>query len=122
MGKDRDLETNQKANHALKQDLQRLLNPKPTYIWDSFGFADQWREDGFIVAYPRLEESAGKAAIIDLAKKYQQGAIYGFTSNMKGGKAVSLLRKTIPAAMSNVEADTVVVACEKPTGIKNADV
>jgi hypothetical protein len=122
MGQDRDLESNQKANIELKRELQQLTNPKPQHILDSFGFAQDWREDGFVVAYKKTDEQAGQAAIIDLAKKYKQGAIYGFTTVMQDGEAVSLLRKTIPAAMSDVEADVLVVACKKPTGIKNADV
>jgi len=125
MGEDRDLDSNQKENRQLKHDLQQLSNPTPAYIWDSFGFAHDWREDGFVVAYNKKDAQAGEAAIIELAKKYQQGAIYGFTHNHdhgNDGDVVSLLRKTIPAAMKDVEADTVVVACDKPTEMKYADV
>ena len=126
MGEDRDAATNQAANEKLREDLKRLSNPTPRYIWDSFGFAQDWREDGFIVAYDETRDAqAGEAAIIELAKTYQQGAIYGFfvaTRDPNTGDAISLIRKTIPAAMNNVEADAVVVACDKPMGIKNADV
>jgi Protein of unknown function (DUF3293) len=129
MGEDRPIGINRVANEQLRHDLEQLSNPRPHYIWPAFGFAEHWREDGFVVAYDPADRSAGEAAIVALAIEYQQGAIFGFdainvdnTTTATGmGRVGSLLRRTIPAAMRNVEADVVVVACEKPAGMSNAD-
>jgi Protein of unknown function (DUF3293) len=129
MGEDRPIGINRVANEQLRHDLEQLSNPRPHYIWPAFGFAQHWREDGFVVAYDPADRSAGEAAVVALAIEYQQGAIFGFdaiyvenTTTATGMERVgSLLRRTIPAAMRNVEADVVVVACEKPAGMSNAD-
>jgi hypothetical protein len=140
MGQDRPIEVNVAANERLRQDLAQLNVPKPRCIWPAFGFSHNWREDGFVVAYDKVDRIQGEAAIVALAVEYQQGAIFGFdvienedaavvaVDDDKGNgddngdeKAYRLLRRTIPAAMSNVEADVVVVPCAKPEGMANAE-
>lgn len=120
MGEDRAVELNRAANQRLRKDLENLTNPQPRYIWDAFGFAKDWREDGFVVAYDKKDKRDGEAAIIALARQYEQGAIYGFEAG-SDVQPTKIIRRTIPAAMSNVEADVVVVPCEKPEGLPFAE-
>lgn len=156
MGQNQPDALNVAANDRLRRDLAKLDWPKPRYIWPAFGFSQDWREDGFIVAYDRFDQAQGEAAIVALAVEYQQGAIFSFNviENESAAAVVvvavdgnndgddnngdtaqeapqppplsevvpyRLLRRTIPAAMSNVEADVVVVPCEKPEGMANAE-
>lgn len=122
MGETQDREVNRATNQQLHKDLENLTNPRPLYMWHAFGFAKDWREDGFVVAYDKADKRDGEAAIIALAKKYEQAAIYGFEAATEASaRPSSLVRTTIPAAMSNVEADVVVVPCEKPEGIRFAE-
>jgi hypothetical protein len=152
MGQDQPADINVAANNQLRQDLSKLDWPKPRYIWPAFGFSHNWREDGFVAAYDKVDQVQGEAAIVALALKYQQGAIFGFDVienedaafvvavdddhgddcdengdarkaqlPLSSGQQYRLLRRTIPAAMSNVEADVVVVPCAKPEGMANAE-
>ena len=116
--------TNVAANQRLWSELQELEGLK--YVWKSFGFAKDWREDGFVVAFDDNTTTARDAAkaVHALALKYQQGAIYEFVpiiSSIEDGVVAGFRRKTIPVAMENVEADVIVVPCSKPD-IANAEV
>ena len=108
MGVTTDARVNDAANVKLEADLRALMRP----MWKSFGFSENWREDGFVVAFDKEEEEKGRAVMIALAKKYAQGAIYAYESN---GHPKALRRQTVAAAMSDaVDADVVVITCDEP--------
>lgn len=131
MGVDHEEEWNAAANKRMRQDIQKLQNPMPRYTWDAFGFGaqDDWREEGFVVAYDQLEKESSKDALIDLARKYEQAAIYEFVveeddngiSNAMNEELTCMRRKTIPVGMNNVEAEVLLEACDKPEGIQSAE-
>ena len=54
------------------------MTPAPKAWWRAFGFAHDWREDGFVLAYDPEHGDAGEKAVVDLAVKYGQGAIYAY--------------------------------------------
>ena len=99
--------------------------------WHSFGFGESFHEKGFAV-------SAERDLVDDLARKYQQGAIYEFcvtrTNDINTGDEncenqteellpdamtttatnVSIVRKTIPILVPDVEADIRMTRCHRP--------
>ena len=104
---------NRLANEALRDDLDALRRPRPRAVWASFGFAHDWREDGFVVAFDEADAAEGRAAIVELAMKYGQGAVYEYAP--VPNDTARLTRKTVPAAMSaGVEADVALERCMKP--------
>ena len=119
MGQDTPLAENRAANQRLAEELQARMQPPPLHIWQAFGFAQDWREDGFVVAFGGTERT-GEQAVRDLADKYRQGAIYEFVPILNGDSIVGLRRKTIPVEMEHVEADVIVVPCKKPD-VANAE-
>lgn len=135
LGQDAPTSENLAANALLAADLAQLQqkfastsdkDDAPTvHVWNSFGFAPDWRENGFVVAFEAaLTAKDAERAVVDLARTYRQGAIYKYvpiTSNGEDRSVVGLRRKTIPVAMQNVEADVIVVPCEKPD-LANAEV
>ena len=58
----------------LRADIE-AMTPAPKAWWRAFGFAHDWREDGFVLAYEPRDGDAGEKATVDLAVKYGQGAI-----------------------------------------------
>jgi hypothetical protein len=90
------------------------FSPAPTAWWRAFGFAADWREDGFVVAYAPEDAAAGQAAVVAMAVRYGQCAIYAYEP-IAGRQGGYLLRRTVPAAMGQaVEADVTVQRCEQP--------
>jgi hypothetical protein len=114
MGTKTAMAKNKMANEALREDLASLERPKPRAVWASFGFAHDWREDGFVVAFHEADDVAeARAAIVELAVKYDQGAVYEYAP--APNDPTRLTRKTVPAAMSaGVEADVALERCGKP--------
>ena len=105
--------TNRLANAALRDDLAALDTPPPRAVWNSFGFAHDWREDGFVVAFHEADAAEARAAIVRLAVKYDQGAVYEYAP--VPGDKTRLTRSTVPAAMgAGVEADASLERCAKP--------
>lgn len=91
-------ERNGKQNEALEMELKRL---ETVLLIRSFGFSEAYREDGFTVAF--RDNDQGRDTVIKLALKYKQGAIYEYTPTTRTNR---LLRKTVAAAMNNVESET----------------
>ena len=113
MGTKTAMAKNRLANEALREDLASLVRPRPRAVWASFGFARDWREDGFVVAFHETDAAEARAAIVELAVKYDQGAVYEYAPTPED--ATRLTRKTVPAAMSaGVEADAALERCGKP--------
>ena len=118
MGEDRPIGENRAANEKLVLDIQ-AMTPAPKAWWRAFGFAHDWREDGFVLAYDPEHGDAGEKAVVDLAVKYGQGAVYSYEP--VGGRPGAVARRTVSAAMSqSVEADVVVERCDTPTGLRFA--
>ena len=113
MGTKTAMAKNRLANEALREDLASLVRPRPRAVWASFGFARDWREDGFVVAFHETDAAEARAAIVELAVKYDQGAVYEYAP--APNDPTRLTRKTVPAAMSaGVEADVALERCGKP--------
>jgi len=76
-GEDAPADYNREANARLQEDLL-ALKPTPRAVWRSFGFntKEGWREDGFCVAYATEERVYARKAILKLARKHQQKAVY----------------------------------------------
>ena len=118
MGEKADIEANKAANARMEKDLE-TLDPKPRTWWKAFGFAEDWREDGFVLAYAPEEAEAARAAVVELAKKYKQGAIYAYEPLLEPPRVERskelLLRRTIAAAMPDtVEENAVMERCGRP--------
>jgi hypothetical protein len=109
-GQNRAHSLNVAANLVLRADLSTVV-PAPRFVASSFGFSRAWRENGFTVAFAPNDEVAAQAALMALAVKHEQGAIYKYTP---GDHVGVLRRQTVPAVMQNVEADLWVVPCAKP--------
>ena len=131
LGQEFPVEYNLQANQRLEQELRQLVvdaeeaaaaekSSSSTskdgdidrscafYWWHSYGFGDGWREDGFVVM------SCERSKILELAIKYQQGAVYEFVFSNTAEPWV-VIRKTIPVLLSPiVEAETrmITVDCE----------
>jgi hypothetical protein len=119
MGIEVDATANAEANAKLLEDLRRLTDVRA--MWPSFGFSADWREDGYVCAFEDRER--GLEVMVEVAKKYAQGAIYAYEAVREDGAAEdepargarALLRRTVPAAMSDVVADEVImVMCDEP--------
>lgn len=112
MGEDRPIGENRAANEKLVVDIQ-AMTPAPKAWWRAFGFAHDWREDGFVVAFHETDAAEARAAIVRLAVKYDQGAVYEYAP--VPGDKTRLTRSTVPAAMgAGVEADASLERCAKP--------
>ena len=123
-GRRRSKDENCLANERLKAALiVESKNGRDFKMWDSFGFSvdssDEWREDGFAVAFVDRVSDEDEQFIVDLAKEYLQGAVYRYRWS-RGGYALE--RKTVKALLEDVEEVVYVEISEKPVGIKNADV
>jgi hypothetical protein len=115
MGVEVDAATNAAANAKLLVDLRELRDARA--LWPSFGFSADWREDGYVCAFDDRER--GLEAMVQVAIKYAQGAIYAYEPVHDGSddsaRARALIRRTVPAAMGDVVADEVImVMCDEP--------
>ncbi len=117
-GKEVEEWQNARANEKLKVKLRELAEKREdVQFWRSFGFslADDWREDGFAVAFSESDATAEKD-VFALAKQFEQGAIYRY----RWIDEKRMERKTVGALMMDTEETVVVQICEKPEGLKNA--
>ena len=137
-GVHRSLEDNSRANAALSAAIQSELDPKPTAVWRSFGFhlTEGWREDGFCLVYrcdgdaaaDAAHWAAATAAVLALAARFDQGAIFFYKPQgdceipslheRPSGypSSFALLRTTLPCDKFSAEAETVVVRRVPPPG------
>ena len=111
MGTKTAMAKNRMANEALREDLASLERPKPRAVWASFGFAHDWREDGFVVAFHEADDVAeARAAIVELAVKYDQGAVYAVPEQVVMPAAVEngiRRRRVATIAIQCVSYDTI---------------
>lgn len=80
MGADASPAYNAAANERLQKDIDEMkIEPRAT--WRSFGFNAQegWREEGFSLAYAREERVYARQAVLKLAKKHRQAAVYYYS-------------------------------------------
>ena len=121
-----DRARNERANEKLEEKIKKLIASRgsrgkeaATY-WPSFGFSseDDWREDGYAVAFSDLDATA-ESDVVRLAKEFEQGAIYKYRWINDERR---MERKTVGALMMETEETVIVEACEKPVGVKLADI
>jgi hypothetical protein len=105
---------NQVANDKLRTDLAALKTATAGQ-WNAFGFASNWREDGFVVGFSPAYAADGQREIVDLAAKYQQGAIYKYEREKGREDSNSLLRSTVPVQMTEIASDVAIEPCMKPS-------
>ena len=76
-GEERTLQANTEANGRLWEAIQQLPRA-PAAVWPTWGynFAEDWREDGFCLAYPLGQRGEAQEKIVALAKEFGQGAIF----------------------------------------------
>eukprot|EP01066_Platyproteum_vivax_P008878 Platyproteum_vivax@DN3838_c0_g1_i1.p1 len=112
LAEERPFSDNEVANRKLYTDLVKLQHSKifqvPPIVFCSFGFdLAGYREDGFNIAFQKHERRLGKETVVELAKKYEQGAIYEFEATNK----YSMIRKTVPVLISDVDAAVTTQMC-----------
>ena len=90
MGKDSPMEQNVYRNSRLAKEISELRRPEPRAVWHSYGFNahEGWREDGFSIAYAWEERVYGQVAILKLARKYEQAAVYMYSVDKDTGELV----------------------------------
>lgn len=114
MGQDKPHKENLEKNLELEKDVKQLCADTGGTWWRSFGFAGDWHEKGFTVAGPQDR-------IVELAKKYNQGAVFRFYRfSSSSGCKTPFMRTTVPAALPDTEADVPMEPCSRPE-IKRAD-
>jgi len=98
-GVSRSLEDNTEENKRLWDDLRKMsrLSGHLDTVWKAFGvhFQEAWREDGFCLAVRADNEAAVnevRSAIIDVARQYQQGAIFEY----RPAEERHIVRLTVP--------------------------
>ena len=81
MGKEAPAAANERMNALLEEDIKNLRVVTPRAWWHSFGFNanEGWREDGFSVAFGHEERVYARMAILKLARKYRQKAVYAYS-------------------------------------------
>ena len=117
---------NERANEKLEEKIKQLIASRGSQgkdqamYWPSFGFSseDDWREDGYAVAFSDVDATA-ESDVVRLAKEFEQGAIYKYRW-INDEKRME--RKTVGALMMETEETVIVEVCEKPVGVKLADV
>ena len=106
------------SNHELlRKDISRMFGEKSSDVvwWEAASyFADGDTEPGFIIAFNRAlsvdDLNNGEKLVVDLAKKYRQGAIYKFEYKEGSGSSIGkLFRSTIPVLVPDTEATVEVV-------------
>ena len=74
---------NREANAALEQEIGKLAAGRtaPRAWWRSFGFniPEGWREDGFSLAFAPEERLFARNAVLKLAHRFRQAAIYEYS-------------------------------------------
>jgi len=81
-------------NSKLYTELKTLFSQTGIAVTSSYGFGEGgWREDGYVVSCKRDRETEAEKIVLNLARKYGQGAVYKYT--LKSDTV--LVRHTIPA-------------------------
>ena len=93
---------------ALGQAATGDANASAQHVWPTWGYnlAEGWREDGFSLAYPLAAKETARAAVVGLAKRFEQGAIFEYAP---GPTSDSLVRTTVPALSSSAVEEVVTV-------------
>ena len=101
-GETRTLEENTDANTRMWRSIQ-AMEPAPAKVWPAWAYNldENWREDGFCLAFlvagGEEEAETARAAVIALAKEYDQLAVFEY---VKGETEDSMLRTTVPVTGS----------------------
>jgi len=99
---------NRKQHDLLKQDVEESLEKYPQFVaqfWEGSSiWEDSSSEKGFILAF-REEKERGLQLSIDLARRYNQGAIYKFTME----EDCRLMRDTVAVLDKGTDAKVEVV-------------
>jgi hypothetical protein len=71
--------TNLEASRQLEAALAKMT-PSPEAQWRSFGYSatEEWRENGFTVAFKPADAAAGRRAILALGRAFRQAAIFHY--------------------------------------------
>lgn len=95
-GKERTREENLLYNARLREDLERLHH-RPVAIWSSVGvnLEQNWREEGFCVAYTADVVEEARKDILNVAVEFEQGAIFEY----KAANDRELMRITLGACL-----------------------
>ena len=110
LGQNRQYHLNLQAHKILAERL-KTLDPAPHAQWRSFGFSltENWREDGFCIAYSAHDLSniaLAQKAVLTLAVEFEQGAIFEY--HYHADKAPNLLfRSTVPCAFQDAASFTI---------------
>ena len=125
-GEARLLEDNTRENNKLAEAILSM-DPQPARVWPSFGFhlTEGWREDGFCIVFERRSEgdagswSAGTkasqtAAVVALASRFRQGAIFCYEPSVDATGHDVLVRTTIPCIFQDVEPEAATVVQRVP--------
>ena len=77
-------------------------------MWPTWGYnlAEGLREDGFSLSYPIADRAQARAAVVALASRFEQGAIFEYAP---GPTDDSLVRTTVPARSSSAVEEVVTV-------------
>lgn len=113
-GMTRSLEDNAEMNGQLWDKLRVLQAPAPKHVYRSFGFSltESWREDGFVIVFDNAQLDAARAAIVGIAKEFQQGAIFEYTASEAG--ECYLRRTTVPALSDEVAEEALMQRVVQP--------
>lgn len=104
-GVSRTLEENTKANEQMWQVL-RQLSPAPLAVHRAFGFNlhEDWREDGFCLTFPSSQVPQARQAILAIAAKFSQGAIFEYPPTGEDALEFTRLLVYVDAALPSTEA------------------
>ena len=96
-GTTRERNANAAANARLWEDILQLPTA-PAWAWRSFGFdaGEGWREDGFCLAFDAARMPAARHAVLELARRHDQGAIFEYSYD--AGEC-RLMRRTLGACL-----------------------
>ncbi|OQR81485.1 hypothetical protein THRCLA_23361 [Thraustotheca clavata] len=107
---------NDRAHAQLTARIDALTLPQGGWIAPFFGFSDDWREPGFVLACPSFDANAiaqTREYAVELAKEFVQGAIYEY--HPIEGQRCALLRKTVHVVMSSgVNSEVILVQTPRP--------
>jgi Protein of unknown function (DUF3293) len=113
MGREETEAVNRAANAKLEEDLKSV---KANRIIQAIGMdpVGEWREEGFAVNFVH-EIDAGQQIILDLAKKYQQAAIYRHEFHAASGE---IIQSVVPTDPNIKVASSVAINRIKPLDIQ----
>ncbi|KAJ8599471.1 hypothetical protein CTAYLR_008047 [Chrysophaeum taylorii] len=74
-GVERSREENARENEKMWKEL-RGLEPKARWVGYGCDLDEGWREDGFFLEFDPADAEAARARILEVARAFDQGAIY----------------------------------------------